>query len=209
MTSGAPTRLVLIRHGETVGNRQNLWTGWSDTPLTDAGWQQIRRTAARLGREPMNAVALYGSPIGRAWRTAVALSRATGLHPVACDSLKEMHFGDLETIHSQQFPTNHPAVYARWKNRTDEEFGWPGGETRRAFRARVISGIIRLAAAHPGQVVLVVTHSGVIRITLAHLLPERYGEWWRVHVENCSLTHLLLDRTGRVQVPVFNDASHL
>jgi len=188
-----PTRLVLIRHGETMGNRQQLWTGWSDTPLSDTGREQVRRTAARLELYPLGAGALFSSSLGRAWRTAVPISQAIHLPPIANEALKEMHFGALDAIHGKHFARDHPALYARWSNRRDENFGWPGGETRREFRARVTSAMKRLAAAYPGQTILVITHSGLIRMTLAHFVPQRFGMWWHVQVSNCSLTHLLLD----------------
>ncbi len=202
-------RLVLIRHGETVGNREGLWTGWSDTPLNDAGWQQVRRTADRLKHDSLGAAALYTSPIGRARQTADFLGQAVGLCPIPDESLKEMHFGELESIRYEHLALDHPEIYARWRNRTDESFGWPGGESRREFRARTVSALKRLAAAHPGLTILLVTHSGFIRMALAHFVPERFGEWWHVKPDNCGLTQLLLDPAGEARVPVYNDVSHL
>lgn len=203
------TRLVLIRHGETVGNQEGLWTGWSDTPLSEAGWEQVRRTAGRLERDPLDAVALYTSPIGRAQETADLIGQAVGLRPTPDEALKEMHFGELESIRHEHLAADHPGLYARWRNRTDETFGWPGGESRREFRARTVAALQRLADAHPGHTVLLVTHSGFIRMALAHFVPHRFGEWWLVKPDNCGLTQLLMDPAGEARVPVFNDVSHL
>ncbi len=207
--SPVPARLVLVRHGETVGNRENLWTGWSETPLTDLGRRQAESAASRLRSEPWEITALYSSPLGRAWHTALTIGQALGLWPMPSDALREMHFGELENINSKRFPEEYPAVYAQWSQRTDESFGWPGGETRWAFRQRVAQALTELAAAHPGNTILLVTHSGVIRMALAHFVPQDFGEWWRVKAENCSLTHLLLNGRGRATVPVFNDFNHL
>ena len=201
--------MVLIRHGETVGNLEGLWTGWTDTPLSDAGRDQVRRTAERLEGNVLSAVALYTSPIGRAQQTADSIGRAVRLDPIPDESLKEMHFGDLEALDGGRFAADHPEIYARWRNRQDETFAWPGGEARHEFRTRTAGALERLAATHRGQTVLVVTHSGVIRMALAHLEPGRFGEWWHVPVDNCGLTHLVMDRAGTAQVPVFNDVAHL
>jgi broad specificity phosphatase PhoE len=203
------TRLVLIRHAETVGNQQGLWTGWSDTPLNDAGWDQVRRTADRLERDPLDAVALYTSPIGRAQQTAGEIGRAVGLCPIPDESLKEMHFGDLESIRHEHLASDHPQIYAHWRDRTDETFRWPGGESRREFRDRTVRGLKRLAVAHPGHTILLVTHSGFIRMALAHFEPHQFAEWWHVKPHNCGLTQLLIGPAGEAQVPVFNDISHL
>jgi broad specificity phosphatase PhoE len=202
------TRLVLLRHGETEGNQQNLWTGWTDTPLSSRGRQQIKRTADFLAQNGQDFHIIYSSPIGRAWRTAKAVGKAVNLTPMRDDALKEMHFGELESLNSQRFAIDYPDIYASWQNRTDESFGWPGGETRRAFRSRIRVCIQRLAAAHPGQRILLVTHSGVIRMALAHFVPDRFAQWWEVKLGNCSFTHLV-DPTGTAKVPVLNDVGHL
>jgi broad specificity phosphatase PhoE len=203
------TRLLLVRHGESVGNLQDVWAGWSETPLSAVGRRQAADTAARLAQEGLGAVALFSSPLSRAWQTADVIGRALGHEPIVDESLKEMHFGDLECMQGRRFAEDHPTVYARWRDKTDEDFGWPGGETRRQFRRRVSEAIARLAGACNQQTALVVTHSGVIRMALAHLIPERFGAWWDVRVDNCSLTHVELGGSCRVRVPVVNDVGHL
>lgn len=203
------SRLILIRHGETVGNREQLWTGWSDTPLTEVGWKQIRQTARRFRQDSMEAAALYSSPIERARYTADEIGRAIGIDPILDESLKEMHFGDLEAIRGDSFAVDHPEIYARWRHRTDEDFGWPGGESRREFRLRTVDALERLRIQYLGQTVLLVTHSGFIRMALVHFLPQDYQQWWNVKLNNCGFTHLLIDGKGGAQVPIFNDVAHL
>jgi broad specificity phosphatase PhoE len=203
-----PTRLVLVRHAETMGNRQQRWTGWSHTPVSELGREQIRRTAVRLAQESCDYGALYTSPLERAWETAEPIGAAIGRRPVPVESLKEMHFGELESIESDRFATDHPELPLPVNLRMVESFGWPGGETRRAFRLRVAGTLERLSADHPGETILIVTHSGVIRMALAHFVPHQYNEWWQVRVGNCSLTHLLLGQAV-VEVPVINDVAHL
>jgi probable phosphoglycerate mutase len=204
----SPTRLVLVRHAETVGNRQQQWTGWSHTPVSELGQEQIQRTAARLAREPYEYGALYSSPLERAWQTAEPIGEAVGQRPIGLEALKEMHFGELESIQSDRFATDHPKIYRQWQRRADESFGWPGGETRRAFRQRVADALERLSADHSGETILVVTHSGVIRMALAHFVPQQYTEWWLVRIGNCSLTHLVFGEAV-VDVPILNDVTHL
>jgi broad specificity phosphatase PhoE len=204
-----PACLILVRHGETVGNQQQLWTGWSDTALSKVGREQVCRTVARLERDSLGVVGLYSSPTGRAWKTALSFGQVTRLHPVRDESLREMHFGELEAIRSEHFQADHPEVYARWQDRTDEGFCWPAGESRSQFRARVRAAVLRLAGAHLGETILLVTHSGFIRMALAHLMPHRFGEWWNVRIDNCSFTHLLVDRDAMARVPTLNDISHL
>jgi broad specificity phosphatase PhoE len=204
----SPARLVLVRHAETVGNREQKWTGWSHTPVSEVGREQIRRTAASLARESYEYCALYSSPLKRAWETAEPIGKAVGRRPIGVEALKEMHFGELESVQSDRFAADYPEIYRQWQRRTDESFGWPGGETRRAFRQRVADALEQLSADHQGETILVVTHSGVIRMALAHFVPQQYKEWWQLRIGNCSLTHLLLGQAV-AEVPIVNDVTHL
>jgi probable phosphoglycerate mutase len=176
--------------------------------VSERGHEQIRRTALRLARERDEFAGLYSSPLERACQTAEPIGRAIGRPPRAVESLKEMHFGELESIRSDRFAVDHPEVYRQWQHRTDESFGWPGGETRRAFRQRVAETLGRLSDEHAGETILIVTHSGVIRMALAHFVPHQYSEWWQVRIANCGLTHLLLGQS-EAEVAILNDISHL
>ncbi|MEN8098539.1 MAG: histidine phosphatase family protein, partial [Chloroflexota bacterium] len=152
--------LVLIRHGETEANIDWRWTGWTDSPLTSLGEEQVALTAERIGIEFNGNSQVVTSPIGRAYKTAEVLGKAIHVTPRAHDGLKEMYFGELEDIPSEQFMHEHPDIYSRWSVRTDESFQWPGGESRLEFRRRVaqtISDLVSQTNSHP---TLVVTHSG-------------------------------------------------
>ena len=103
-----------------------------------------------------------------------------------------MHFGELD---GQPLELVR-AVYAdllRLDESLDEDFSWPGGESRNSFTARVRAVIDRIAAAHPGQAVAVVTHGGVIStfLTIVHGQPP--GLWREWLVSNASLTEVAWD----------------
>ena len=80
---------------------------------------------------------------------------------------------------------------AGWKDRANLDFGWPGGETRRAFRDRCLRAIAEIVAHHePYDNIIVVTHGGVIRAYLtAPALDDPMGPR-SYEADNCSITHI-------------------
>jgi broad specificity phosphatase PhoE len=202
------TRLILIRHAETEANvAQQVWQGSSDTPVTMRGERQIAATAAHLTTlHRRSAVDVcYGSPLPRARRTADAISRVISLPMQVDHALREFDLGDWEgrTFADLEETEN---LSSRWE--TDPHFAPPGGESPYLFQRRVVTTFERLAAIHPNQTLLVVTHGAVIRNLLAVWIGNGPGDWRRWQACNCSIT--MLARRGQLWCPVvLNDTSHL
>lgn len=141
----AMAELIFVRHGQTHGNVAGRWEGWSDDALTPLGRAQAEAVAQRLANENEDededefdeVAALYTSPLRRALQTARIIGAALGLQPVSEDGFREINFGELNGITLEEMEAHHPALFARWKNRTDTEFQWPGGERRAGFFHRV------------------------------------------------------------------------
>jgi probable phosphoglycerate mutase len=153
------TELVLIRHGETDMNRELRFQGHVDVSLNDIGHAQARRLASRLAGEPADAV--YASDLLRARQTAAPIAGELALQPVPEPGLREQSFGRVDGMRVADIQRDHPEAWAGWL-RFEEDFAMPEGETTRAFHARVIESVQRLAAAHPDQTVVIVTHGGVL-----------------------------------------------
>ena len=153
------TELVLIRHGETDMNRELRFQGHVDVSLNDIGHAQARRLAARLAGEPADAV--YASDLLRARQTAAPIAGELAMQAVPEAGLREQSFGRVDGMRVADIQRDHPEAWAGWL-RFEEDFAMPEGETTRAFHARVIESVQRLAAAHPDQTVVIVTHGGVL-----------------------------------------------
>lgn len=154
-----PTRVLAVRHGETAWNVETRIQGQLDIGLNDKGRWQAGRVAAALADEGLERI--YTSDLARAHDTAQAIASVCGL-PLHTDrGLRERHFGVFEGRTWAEIEAEHPEASARWRRR-DPEFGPTGGETLRAFYARVVDAAERLVAAHPGQTVALVAHGGVM-----------------------------------------------
>lgn len=154
-----PTRLLVVRHGETDWNRQQRFQGQIDVPLNATGMAQAARVAERLAADRHDA--LFSSDLQRARETAAPLGAAWRMPPLALSGFREQNFGVLEGLDVPTIQARHPDLWQRWlEHRAD--FALPGGESLRQFHARVMAAVRELAAAHAGARLAVVTHGGVL-----------------------------------------------
>lgn len=154
------TELILIRHGETDWNRELRFQGQLDVPLNTTGLEQARRVAERLAQESMQV--LISSDLQRALQTAQAVaSRVQPLDPVLDAGLREQHFGVVEGLRVPDIQQRYPQAWEQWV-RFEADFTFEGGESTRAFHARVLAAVRALAQRHSGQTLAVVTHGGVL-----------------------------------------------
>ncbi len=202
-----PTRLILVRHGQTLHNVAGKVAGWTDSPLSEVGLQQAERLAAHVA-ERHSLHALYASPLQRAWHTAQAVGRRVGIGPIPREDLKEMHFGIAENLTEDEIASRHPDTWAAAQVLDDDSFAWPGGESRLAFYQRVRRAFREIAAAHPGETVAVVSHGGVLGSFVADLLEGRPHLWRKYLARNCAITEVHAEG-DHFAVTCFNDHSFL
>jgi len=168
-------RLTLVRHGETEGQSSIRYHGRTDVPLNALGRAQMERTRAALRDETFSGV--YASTLSRSVQAATIVGRTTAVTQVP--GFDEIDFGDWEGLTQEEIRAGHPEAYARWAaNGTD--FHYPGGESTRAFRERVVHALHNVLATAPAANLLFVVHKGIIRCVLGELLrldDVRRGSW--------------------------------
>ena len=163
-------RIVLVRHGETVGNSKVRFHGSGDVALSEEGRSQMREAAYRLRNEPFDLV--LASPLERSWEAAWIVS---GGAPVRLEAgLREVHFGRWEGLTKAEIEASDPILYADWQNKADG-FEYPSGERRAEFRARVEQSLSSLLDSGAASALLVI-HKGVIRIMAEKLLGESLAD---------------------------------
>ena len=200
-----PTRVFLLRHGQTAWNADRRLQGQIDIPLDATGLWQAQQLARALAGEDL--AALYSSDLQRASATAGALAAATGL-PLATDvALRERGFGRLEGLTYVEIDERHPEDALRWRRR-EPDFGPGGGEALSAFYARSVAAVTRLAARHAGQAIAVVAHGGVLDCLYRSAQGLELGAPRTWQLGNASVNRLLFSGHGFVVVG-WEDRSHL
>jgi alpha-ribazole phosphatase len=166
--------LHLVRHGSTGSERDCRYLGRTDAPL-DAGGRSQVEALARLLRAKRSCGRCVCSPLQRAAQTAEILRSATGCAPEVDADLREIDFGRWEGKMFSEIRDSSSEEVERWA-RLSPDFAFPGGESLRDFLDRVRRAADRLASDR-AETVLAVTHGGVIKFMLCHLLglePQRY-----------------------------------
>ena len=197
-----PTLLVLVRHGETPANTEGIWHGSTDTPLSPRGLEQARLVARWLASgRPV--AALYTSPLQRAVHTAREIGARLGLAAQVEADLAEYHLGTWEGRAYRDLLDREDF----WRRiARDPDFAPEGGESVRRVGERVADALRRIAAAHPGERAVLVSHGGALSLGLGWLLDGHHASWRRV-MHNCAVSELVLDPEPRLLR--FNEAAHL
>jgi probable phosphoglycerate mutase len=212
------TRIVLVRHGESVAQDQGIVGGHEGCRgLSDKGRRQVTALRDRLAAtgELRNAAHLYSSVMPRAVETATILAPALELgEPIEECDLCEHHPGEGDGLTWDEFNERYP-VPKRWDPDTRRD---PGGETWAEMGDRVARGLDMLIERHPGETVVVACHGGVVAWSMFRwfgLDVQQLGNRAWISPENASLTEWRFARnpfaksTLGVQLVTFNDHAHL
>ena len=185
------TELILARHGETDWNRENRFQGRADPPLNALGRRQSAELADALAGEAIARV--YTSPLRRASETAGIVADRLGLEVEPLEPLQEIDVGAWSGLTREEVAATFPAEYARWLERAPH--GFENGETYEQLAARVVPAIRDLAARHPSETVLVVTHGGPSRVLQAHAAGIDYAEARRREtvLANCAVCRFVVE----------------
>jgi broad specificity phosphatase PhoE len=177
-TMDEPARLVLVRHGETVGNSSIRYHGRTDVALSDLGRRQIRaaRDLLKSDRSIGSLGAVFTSPLSRAQESARIIV-GEEIAPTVIDEFSEVDFGLFEGLTAEEIRTRYPVEFRQWnKDRLAADFTYPEGESRAAFVQRVARGSGKMLArwneirANGGAATaLLVAHRGVIRALIREL----------------------------------------
>ncbi len=159
-------RIVLMRHGETVGQSSIRYYGATDIALSGLGADQAAAAAHAIG--PARFDLVVASPLQRAWRTAVIV--APGREIRLEQGFREIDFGRWEGLTSEEIEARDPDLFAEWRS-VGIGFPFPDGERRDLFRARVVAGLDRLLAL-PVRSMLIVAHKGIVRTIAERLSGE-------------------------------------
>lgn len=179
-------RIYLVRHGETDWNRAERFTGQQDVPLNEPGREQARRLGRRL-QAPWTHC--FSSDLGRCTETAQLLLAGYPSAPdaKALSDLREIDGGQFEGLTRDEQHRRFPDWHSAHSTADDpDRVPFPGGESFRQLKERSIAAITRLGKSEGP--VLVVTHGGVIRAVLSHVLGVPSGRLARLAVDNCGVT---------------------
>ena len=203
---GGPTRLLLLRHGQTELSVQRRYSGRGNPELTDVGRRQAADAARHLSQRG-GIAAVVSSPLQRAYDTAAATAGALGLPVTVDDDLIETDFGQWEGLTFAEAAERHPELHGSWLR--DTALRPPGGESFDDVTERVRRARDRIVAAHGPGTVLVVSHVTPIKTLLRIALGAGASILHRLHLDLASLSIAEFYPDDGASVRLVNDTSYL
>ena len=166
------TILVLIRHGQSVWNATNRFTGWTDVELSEKGEIEAANAGKQLADVRFDVV--HTSALMRAQRTAeivMSKNRVSGEIPTKQDErLNERHYGDLQGLNKAETAEIHGAEQVHiWRRSFDVPP--PGGESLEMTAERTIPYFVEeiIPDLESGKNVLVAAHGNSLRSIVMHI----------------------------------------
>ncbi len=199
------TRILLVRHAVNDFVKTGRLAGWTPgVHLNEEGLAQAAATGKRLEDVPITAI--YASPLERTVETAEAILK---YHPALNlqieEKIGELRYGKWEGGELRKLSQKR-----RWHTvqHYPSRMKFPHGETIRAAQARAVDVMEQLVERHENGTVVVVSHSDIIKLILAHYLGMHLDMYQRLNISPASISVLLLAE-NRPTVDVMNDTSHL
>ena len=205
---GAPTRLLLLRHGQTALSVERRYSGRGNPELTELGREQAALAAKRLAsRTPSDVSAVISSPLGRARETAESAATALGLPVTVHDGLIETDFGAWEGLTFREAAERDAELFKTWLG--DTSVAPPGGESFDTVTERVLQARSEIVAGNESSTVLVVSHVTPIKVLLRSALDVGPSILYRLHLDLASLSLAEFYPDGGASVRLVNDTNHL
>ncbi|GGS12563.1 bifunctional RNase H/acid phosphatase [Actinokineospora fastidiosa] len=206
---GEPTRLLLLRHGQTPMSAERRYSGRGDVEPTELGRAQAEAAARRVAKlDGVGAATpIVSSPLIRTMVTARAVAEATGGEVTTHPGLIETDFGDWEGLTFAEASERDPALHTRWLS--DPTVPAPGGESFDVVHRRVAGVRDELLERHAGRTVIVVSHVTPIKSLLRMALDAGPSLLFRLHLDLASLSIAEFYPDGNASVRLVNDISHL
>lgn len=203
--------LVVVRHGETLWNRENRVQGWAPVALTETGRRQADSLAAAVA-DQYAVDRLVSSDLRRTLETARPVGRAVDCEPTPDRRWRERDFGVLQGLSYGELFLGYPEFTLTEVGYTAAEARPEGGESLIEQRNRILDALTTLIDDMDSEeTVVVVTHGGPLYLLLgwikdvdivATIMEQEQG--------NCAINEIEVDtESGGLTINRENDIRHV
>lgn len=182
-----PTKLVLVRHGETEFNKSSRYQGVLDIELNDKGKQQAEKLYNFLKDEDFDVI--YSSTLKRAYNTIKDIADYQDKKVHTLKELKEINFGEWEGLTFSEIEEKYPQLAEKWA-KNPMCCKPPEGEHIKEVEQRVGKTIDMIISKNPDKKILISTHGGIVRIIIAYLLDLSLSRIFSIEVSNVSISRI-------------------
>ena len=198
-------RIIFVRHGQTVYNRESKYQGQMDAQLSELGLKQAELVAARLKHENISAV--YSSDLSRARETAEQIAAYHNMKVNVETGLRECSFGAWEGLTVSSVMEKYPVLYSDYQS-DSVRFRAPGGERLEELQERTVQTVEGIVSEHHKSTVLIVTHNGPIKAFLCHALDTGLETFRKIRLDNIGITIFSREPGRNWFLETLNDSCH-
>lgn len=178
------TQIILVRHGETEWNAEEVFRGRIDIELNETGIKQAELLAEHLSDIKIDAIC--SSPLRRALKTAEMMASYHKLDVEIALGLIDFNYGKWQGLAHQEVKNKYKELYAKWINHPDK-VKMPTGESLNDVRKRAMGVVGNIIAKHEGTVALV-SHRVVNKVLICALLGLDNSHFWNIRLDTCGIT---------------------
>lgn len=202
------TKIILVRHTQTVGNIEKRLTGREDYAITDIGEEYINKLTNRL--KDIKFDRAYASTSGRAIKTIQNLADINNLKIEQDENLCEMYFGIYDGWKWEEVNKVNPSIKQN-QIKTNEIMGIPEQETTKQVAERMTRTITRIAKENAGKTILICSHGVAIEAFMRGITREPFITNVEKHSQhNTSVNIINYDsEKNEYNIELLNDTSHL
>ncbi|MCP4603928.1 MAG: histidine phosphatase family protein [Proteobacteria bacterium] len=196
-------RIYLIRHGETTANKDGVFRGCNEIPLSEIGVEQARDLASYFDEIKIEKV--FCSPLKRAVETAETAFPGGEIQPDGL--INNVDHGTWTGVAKTEIQAKDPKRWHLWITEP-EKLRFPGGEALSDLYNRAELFLIKLRELQ-FETVAVISHRSVIKSLLAGAVGIKESYFWRFHLDNASVSLLIYDENRGYTLAKLNDTQHL
>lgn len=196
-----PSKLILIRHGQTQDNLEERYSGFTDTCLNKYGILQAKLLKKRISS--LGVQRAFSSSLKRAFDFARISFGSDDVEMLP--ELREMNFGIFEGMNYPEIMEKYPEIYNKWINNSLKN-RIPKGEKFGDFKKRILSIFKEIVRSNKNKVSMVVTHAGPIRVILGDILKLK--NIWEISPKSGGISIIEFNKQ-KADVLLIDDISYL
>ena len=195
----------LVRHGQTIWNKDRIFQGQSDVDLTDLGRTQSRLVAAKILKYGPSAV--YTSPLSRTRHIADVIANGINKTSIEVQELLELDLGMLEGKTGEDLREHWPEIIEQWRQ-FPSRVTMPSGESFLELHSRVTKSLYDLVDSNTESPIVIVSHNFVIKILICEILGLTVDSLHKVNIDLASVSTIEIDHDSS-SLLMMNGTSHL
>jgi broad specificity phosphatase PhoE len=195
-------KFYVVRHADKAqGDFHNPQLRHNDQPISAFGRRQAAKLKRYFGKRRVDAI--YVSEYVRTEQTIRSMAKKRGIVPLVDPRLDEIDIGIIEYLSDEEIQMQYPELWRALVDQ-DRDFRWPDGETGSDALARIAEFVDEKKEA-AAEYILVVTHDGLIRLLVCHVLGLPVYQRFNLKVDTASVTEIEWGETeGRWKLLRFN-----